>query len=154
MAADPEVRMRLQRLARSVDQRPSPRNPHGEHPSSHFADANNRMNCEQLQPTGAFAAIASKTRSDYERLIWRLLDVVGWTVTSISGARIFLLLPFVCCLRNGDRVPRPSRVHAMWRCLPPDSERTGKYLPISEVGHGVVVADVDVFVSRKIAALN
>ena len=100
MAADPEVRMRLQRLARSVDQKPSPRNPHGEHPSSHFADANNRMNCEQLQPTGALAAIASKTRSDYERLIWRLLDVVGWTVTSISGARIILLLPFVCCLRK------------------------------------------------------
>jgi hypothetical protein len=34
----------------------------------------------------------------------------------------------------------------MWRCLPPDSESTGKYLAIREVGDGVVVADVDVFV--------
>src|ERR1700758_3698462 len=100
MAADAEVRIGLQRLARGVDQMPSPRSPHGEHPSSHFADANNRINCEQLQPTGAFVAIASKTRSDDERLIWRFLDLFGWTVSSISGARIFLLLPFVCCPRT------------------------------------------------------
>jgi hypothetical protein len=34
----------------------------------------------------------------------------------------------------------------MGRCLPPDSESTGKYMPIREIGDGVVVADVDVFV--------
>jgi hypothetical protein len=67
------------------DQMPSPRNPHGEHPSSHFADANSRINCEQLQPTGAFVAIASKTRSDDERLIWRFLDLSdGLSVLSVA----------------------------------------------------------------------
>jgi hypothetical protein len=85
MAADAEVRIGLQRLARGVDQMPSPRNPHGEHSSSHFADANNRINCEQLQPTGAFVAIASQTRSDDERLIWRFLDLSdGLSVLSVA----------------------------------------------------------------------
>jgi len=61
---------------------------------------------------GTFAAIASKTRSDDERLIWRLLDVVGWTVTSISGARIFLLLPFVVvCERSSCATALKSACH-------------------------------------------
>ena len=92
---------------------------------------------------GAFAAIASKTCSDDEGS--------GACSTLLGGLSLLSVAQEFSCSyplllsAKGPRVPRPSRVRAMWRCLPPDSESTGKYLPIREVGDGVVVAIVDVF---------
>ena len=77
MAADAEVRMGLQRLARGVDQMPSPRN-HMASTQAHTSQTRTiGSTVNSYSQGGAFVAIASKTRSDDERLIWRFLDLLG-----------------------------------------------------------------------------